>query len=147
MNRFLFLLKMVHMINILNFIFTFCFWEEIQVLELNAGHTVREAIHMLFEKNVCGAPIADALDPDATVARFSDRYIGFINFASILLWSLHKCEITHDKIKEKGGGSFFTMLDQNPQIGHTKVLLITFLLVYLCSNKIYNGLLQWFTLF
>ncbi|KAJ0076918.1 hypothetical protein Patl1_36449 [Pistacia atlantica] len=95
---------------------------EIQILELNAGHGVREAIQMLYERDVCAAPIADALDPDATtIARFSDRYIGFIDFASILLWSLHKCEKPHVKTKENGGESFFTMLDQNPQIGHTKI--------------------------
>ncbi|KAJ0009803.1 hypothetical protein Pint_34706 [Pistacia integerrima] len=81
-----------------------------------------EAIQMLYERDVCAAPIADALDPDATtIARFSDRYIGFIDFAGVLLWSLHKCEKPHVKTKENGGESFFTMLDQNPQIGHTKI--------------------------
>ncbi|KAH7515170.1 hypothetical protein JRO89_XSUnG0166300 [Xanthoceras sorbifolium] len=58
------------------------------VLELDAGKSVRDAIELLYEKNVCGAPIADVADPDATIGRFSDRYIGFIDLASIILWSL-----------------------------------------------------------
>lgn len=62
--------------------------EELQVLELNAGDSVRDAVHLLYKENVSGAPIADLLDTDATIGRFSDRYIGFIDFASIILWSL-----------------------------------------------------------
>lgn len=45
-------------------------------------------MQLLYEKNVSGAPIADLLDPDTTTGRFSDRYIGFIDFASIILWFL-----------------------------------------------------------
>lgn len=62
--------------------------EELLVLELNAGDSVRDAVHLLYKENVSGAPIADLLDTDATIGRFSDRYIGFIDFASIILWSL-----------------------------------------------------------
>lgn len=58
------------------------------MLELTAGDSVRDAVHLLYKKNVSGAPIADLLDPDTTIGRFSDRYIGFIDFASIILWSL-----------------------------------------------------------
>ncbi|KAL5858217.1 hypothetical protein ACOSQ3_005675 [Xanthoceras sorbifolium] len=99
---------------------------ELQVLELDAGKSVRDAIELLYEKNVCGAPIADVADPDATIGRFSDRYIGFIDLASIILWSLEKCETAHIQTKDSGGGEpgksgFFTMLEQNPQIGQTKI--------------------------
>lgn len=33
--------------------------EELQVLELNAGDGVRDAVHLLYKENVSGAPIAD----------------------------------------------------------------------------------------
>ncbi|KAH9656771.1 hypothetical protein KPL70_022804 [Citrus sinensis] len=102
--------------------------EELQVLELNAGDSVRDAVHLLYKENVSGAPIADLLDTDATIGRFSDRYIGFIDFASIILWSLEQCEKAHVRAtgdanddSEVGENVFFTMLEQNPQVGQTKI--------------------------
>lgn len=99
------------------------------MLELNAGDSVRDAVHLLYKENVSGAPIADLLDTDATIGRFSDRYIGFIDFASIILWSLEQCEKAHVRAtgdanddSEVGENVFFTMLEQNPQVGQTKVL-------------------------
>lgn len=57
---------------------------------------MRDAIHFLYEKNVLGAPIADVLessdDSNAISRRFSDQYVGFIDFASMVLWSL---EVNH----------------------------------------------------
>ncbi|KAK0582128.1 hypothetical protein LWI29_021846 [Acer saccharum] len=100
---------------------------ELQVLELNAGNSVRDATELLFENNLCGAPIADVPDPDhtTTIGRFSDRYIGFIDLASIILWSLQKCENDHIQTKDNASdepskSGFFTMLEQIPQIGRTK---------------------------
>ena len=68
------------------FFFSFC----CKVLELRAGDSVSDAIHKLYEKDVFGAPIADIFDPDNTTAtrRFLDPYIGFIDFASMVLWCL-----------------------------------------------------------
>lgn len=60
-------------------------------MELKTGDCLGDAIRLLHEKNVFGAPIAvDALDTDtATIGRkFSDGYIGFIDFARMVLWSL-----------------------------------------------------------
>lgn len=57
---------------------------------------MRDAIHFLYEKNVFGAPITDVLessdDSNAISRRFSDQYVGFIDFASMVLWSL---EVNH----------------------------------------------------
>lgn len=42
---------------------------------------------MLYEKNTFSAVI-DVLDTNTASLRFSDRYIGFIDFASMVLWCL-----------------------------------------------------------
>ena len=77
----------------LSMIFFFFFFSILlyEVLELRTGDSVRDAIHMLYEKDVFGAPIADVLDLDESTSatrRFSDKYIGFIDFASMVLWCL-----------------------------------------------------------
>jgi hypothetical protein len=58
------------------------------VLEIKAGNTIRDAIHMLYEKDTFGAVIVDVLDTETTDIRHSDRYIGFIAFPNIVLWCL-----------------------------------------------------------
>ncbi|RVW48356.1 SNF1-related protein kinase regulatory subunit gamma-1 [Vitis vinifera] len=69
----------------------------LSVLELKTGDSVRDAIHFLYEKNVFGAPITDVLessdDSNAISRRFSDQYVGFIDFASMVLWSLEVGEL------------------------------------------------------
>ncbi|XP_041016286.1 SNF1-related protein kinase regulatory subunit gamma-1-like [Juglans microcarpa x Juglans regia] len=72
------------------------------VLELKTGDTVGDAIQMLYEKDVFGVPIADILDldPDDDRRRFSDRYIGFIDFASMFLWCLENPDIGQTKVGE-----------------------------------------------
>ncbi|KAG7976025.1 hypothetical protein I3843_06G127700 [Carya illinoinensis] len=98
------------------------------VLELKTGDTVGDAIQMLYEKDVFGVPIADILDldPDDDRRRFSDRYIGFIDFASMFLWCLEELENGVRRAKGVGGeqirgNAFFAMLAQNPDISQTKV--------------------------
>jgi hypothetical protein len=58
------------------------------VLEIKAGNTIRDAIHMIYEKDTFGAVIVDVLDTETTDIRHSDRYIGFIAFPNIVLWCL-----------------------------------------------------------
>ncbi|OMO75634.1 Cystathionine beta-synthase, core [Corchorus olitorius] len=100
-------------------------------VELKTGDYVKDAIELLYTKNAFGAPIAEDLDPDTTVGRFLDRYIGFIDFATMFLWSLEKCEkgrvptahantIASDH-EETVKGSFLNLLEHNPEIGQTKV--------------------------
>lgn len=64
-----------------------------EVVELKTGDSVRDAIQFLYEMNVSGAPIADTSDLNFDAAPAAprllcDRYIGFIDFASMVLWSL-----------------------------------------------------------
>ncbi|XP_059591853.1 uncharacterized protein LOC100248741 [Vitis vinifera] len=103
----------------------------LSVLELKTGDSVRDAIHFLYEKNVLGAPIADVLessdDSNAISRRFSDQYVGFIDFASMVLWSLEESEKAEgDGNYNIGNNGIFSMLDQNPHIGQTKVFFLSF---------------------
>ncbi|KAB2634622.1 SNF1-related protein kinase regulatory subunit gamma-1-like [Pyrus ussuriensis x Pyrus communis] len=87
----------------------------VSFLELKTGASVRDAIHLLYEKNVCGAPIADT-----TSGSFSDPYIGFIDFASM------ECEKLGNRSKETeaesvGKYGVFDVLEQHPHIGQTKM--------------------------
>lgn len=43
---------------------------------------------MLYEKDTFGAVIVDVLNTETSSIRFSDRYIGFISFPNMVLWSL-----------------------------------------------------------
>lgn len=58
------------------------------MLEIKSGGTIRDAIHMLYEKDTFGAVIVDVLNTETSSIRFSDRYIGFISFPNMVLWSL-----------------------------------------------------------
>ncbi|KAL1114421.1 hypothetical protein V6Z11_D02G254400 [Gossypium hirsutum] len=85
------------------------------VVELKTGDTVKDAIEFLYTKNAFGAPIVDVLDPEIPLTRFPDRYIGFLDFATLVLWSLQNAS------KETGKGNFMSLLEKNPEIGNTKV--------------------------
>ncbi|XP_020210578.1 SNF1-related protein kinase regulatory subunit gamma-1-like [Cajanus cajan] len=96
------------------------------VLELKAGDSIRDAIHVLYEKDIFSAAIFDVSDSDTASVRFSDRYIGLIDFTSMVLWCLEEYDKmkndtmeSHLKVIEEDG--FFSILDQVPQIGQTKV--------------------------
>ncbi|MBA0614215.1 hypothetical protein Godav_014536 [Gossypium davidsonii] len=54
------------------------------VVELKTGDTVKDAIEFLYTKNAFGAPIVDVLDPEIPLTRFPDRYIGFLDFATLV---------------------------------------------------------------
>ncbi|XP_054787871.1 SNF1-related protein kinase regulatory subunit gamma-1-like [Prosopis cineraria] len=92
-------------------------------LELKAGDSVKDAIRMLYENDLFGAPIADVLDPDAPRMEFSYRYIGFLDFSTMVLWCIQEYENFTQKFKKNRleGTCFFSTLDQIPKIGHTKV--------------------------
>ncbi|KAK5837873.1 hypothetical protein PVK06_006600 [Gossypium arboreum] len=86
------------------------------VVELKTGDTVKDAIEFLYSKNAFGAPIVDVLDPEIPLTRFPDGYIGFLDFATLVLWSLQNAS------KETGKGNFMSLLEKNPETGHTKVV-------------------------
>ncbi|PPS05953.1 hypothetical protein GOBAR_AA14720 [Gossypium barbadense] len=79
------------------------------VVELKTGDTVKDAIEFLYSKNAFGAPIVDVLDPEIPLTRFPYRYIGFLDFATL------------NASKETGKGNFVSLLEKNPETGHTKV--------------------------
>ncbi|WJX36225.1 hypothetical protein P8452_24127 [Trifolium repens] len=96
------------------------------VLEIKAGNTIRDAIHMIYEKDTFGAVIVDVLDTETTDIRHSDRYIGFIAFPNIVLWCLEEYEniredATDNHLKDVENDGLFSILDRIPQIGQTKV--------------------------
>ncbi|KAI3978841.1 hypothetical protein MKX01_016016 [Papaver californicum] len=100
-----------------------------QVLELKSEDTIRDAVKLLYKKNVFGAPILDAMNSspnlNVTSNKFTDRYIGFIDFPRMVLWSLEEREvmdIKHDELKEIGSEGILSMLDKIPHIGQTKVV-------------------------
>ncbi|CAN0866514.1 SNF1-related protein kinase regulatory subunit gamma-1 [Linum grandiflorum] len=114
------------------------------VMEVKAGESVEDAIEMLYKKNVSGAPIADFIDPDNMMSgRVSDRYMGFIDFARMLLWCFHKCDNKPlNNHTTNPLDSFFTMLHHNPDIAQTKVLTLCCLMNHCipsCSEQVQIG--------
>ncbi|KAF6171176.1 hypothetical protein GIB67_027982 [Kingdonia uniflora] len=98
------------------------------VLELYSEDCLKEAIKLLYEKNVFGAPITDALEeePKPELEKFLDRYIGFIDFATMVLWSIEERdkldpEIKHEVCEGINTNGIFSMLEKIPSIGKTKV--------------------------
>lgn len=88
------------------------------VLELRHDDCVQDAIGSLYERNVFGAPIINSVSSDR--GNFVDRDIGFIEFSSMVLWSLEE----FDKVSAEsttGNHGFLSMLDQISQIGQTKI--------------------------
>lgn len=60
------------------------------VLEIKSDDRVQDAISLLYDKNVSGAPIVGNVNSD--FKEFVDRDIGFIEFSSMVLWCL---EVNH----------------------------------------------------
>lgn len=64
-------------------LFLFYFHGIYKVLELNSGDSVKDANCFLYEKNVSGALFADT-----SIGTFLDRYVGVIDIADMVLWSI-----------------------------------------------------------
>ncbi|KAK9691062.1 hypothetical protein RND81_09G173500 [Saponaria officinalis] len=100
-------------------------------MEVQANDLVRDAIQKLYQKNASVALITDpsAVKPDTNVvsnAMLSDRYIGIISFASMVLWCIQELRAVdpyHIKVdpKNKSLDGFFSRLDQDPRIKQSKV--------------------------
>ena len=56
------------------------------ILEIKPDDHVQDVITLLYNKKVSGAPIVDDVKSD--FGKFLDRDIGFIEFSSMVLWSL-----------------------------------------------------------
>ncbi|KAJ8465474.1 hypothetical protein OPV22_028026 [Ensete ventricosum] len=84
----------------------------VPVFEIKFDDCVAHAIRLLYENNVSGAAIIDPAD--SASKKSMDRDIGFIDFSSMVLWSL-----------EEGNHGFFDMLEKNSHIGRTKIIELT----------------------
>ncbi|XP_050935007.1 SNF1-related protein kinase regulatory subunit gamma-1-like [Cucumis melo] len=93
------------------------------VLEVKTGDFVKDALRIMFKKNVASALIADV-----STDGFPDRFIGFVHLSSLLLWCIQEIRkleneiecIESEKTKETVCG-IMGFLEQNPHIGQTKV--------------------------
>lgn len=92
-----------------------------RVFEVKTGDSVKDAIRVMFQKNVACALIADVSSDG-----FPDRFIGLVHLSSLLLWCIQESKkleneierIEPEETKETGILGF---LEQNPHIGQTKV--------------------------
>ncbi|XP_019416486.1 PREDICTED: SNF1-related protein kinase regulatory subunit gamma-1-like [Lupinus angustifolius] len=106
-----------------------------QVLELKAGDSLRDAIHMLYQKDIFSAAILDVSHSNTTppTMTFTTSYIAIIDFSTMVLWCLQEYEKILEnsmenspndgvpKVKDIESHGFFSILDRFPQIGQTKV--------------------------
>ncbi|KAG6605070.1 SNF1-related protein kinase regulatory subunit gamma-1, partial [Cucurbita argyrosperma subsp. sororia] len=93
------------------------------VLEVKTGDCVKDAIRVMFKKNVDCALIADV-----TSEGFPERFIGFVHLSSLLLWCIQEIGKLEDEIKciesegtQENVRGILSFLEQNPHIGQTKV--------------------------
>jgi CBS domain-containing protein len=59
-------------------------------VEVTASDTIGDALKLLYKQRVLGAPVRDPHRLDS--APLTDRYVGLIDFASMVLWAL---EVLH----------------------------------------------------
>ncbi|CAL9137452.1 unnamed protein product [Musa acuminata var. zebrina] len=94
----------------------------VPVLEVKFDDCVAHAIGLLYENNVSGAAIIDPAD--SASKKSMDRDIGFIEFSSMVLWSLEEIDKARTASKE-GNHGFFDMPEKNSQIEQTKIIELT----------------------
>ncbi|CAK9863884.1 unnamed protein product [Sphagnum jensenii] len=58
------------------------------VVEVTANDTIGDALKLLYRQRVLGAPVRDSHRLDS--APLTDRYVGLIDFASMVLWALEQ---------------------------------------------------------
>lgn len=88
------------------------------VMELKHDDIVKDAIRSFCDRNLFGAPIIHSVSSDR--GDYIDRDIGFIEFSSMVLWSLEEFDRASADSKS-GNHGFLSTLDQVPQIGQTKI--------------------------
>ncbi|XP_020522877.1 SNF1-related protein kinase regulatory subunit gamma-1 isoform X2 [Amborella trichopoda] len=64
--------------------------------------------------------IHNSSDADSSTENSMDRDIGLIEFSSMVLWAIEEVEKAESELCSKSG-SFFSMLDQLPNIGRAKI--------------------------
>ncbi|KAM1433142.1 hypothetical protein ACFX1R_016464 [Malus domestica] len=63
---------------------------ENQVIEIRSDTSLAEAVKILAQHRILGAPVVDVDAPED--ASWIDRYIGIVEFAGIVVWILHQSE-------------------------------------------------------
>ncbi|RAL42822.1 hypothetical protein DM860_009329 [Cuscuta australis] len=61
-----------------------------QVIEIKSDASLGEAVKLLSQNKLLGAPVVDVDAPED--ASWIDRYIGIVEFAGIVVWILHQSE-------------------------------------------------------
>ncbi|CAK9203310.1 unnamed protein product [Sphagnum jensenii] len=70
------------------------------VVEVTANDTIGDALKLLYKQRVLGAPVRDPHRLDS--APWTDRYVGLIDFASMVLWALEEFEDAEERAKVSG---------------------------------------------
>jgi CBS domain-containing protein len=70
------------------------------VVEVTANDTIGDALKLLYKQRVLGAPVRDPHRLDS--APLTDRYVGLIDFASMVLWALEEFEDAEESAKVSG---------------------------------------------
>nr|CAD1834266.1 unnamed protein product [Ananas comosus var. bracteatus] len=86
--------------------------------ELKPDDCVLDAINLMYKNNVSGAIIVENVDTDFQT--FVNRHIGFIEFSSLVLWSLEEFGNVNAEYKISDHG-FLSALEQTSQIARTKI--------------------------
>ncbi|CAM0881835.1 unnamed protein product [Alopecurus aequalis] len=87
-------------------------------LELNLDGSVLDAIGSMYRSDAAGAVIVDEVH--ASLGKFVDRDIGFVDFPSLVLWAVEEL----DKVcteREDESSDFLSSLKCHPQIAETKI--------------------------
>ncbi|GLJ19117.1 hypothetical protein SUGI_0343350 [Cryptomeria japonica] len=70
------------------------------VLEIKSNDSIEVAITCLYKQNVMGAPVLD--ESASNQNPLTDRYIGLVEFAGMVLWVLEKFKLAESEIKSRG---------------------------------------------
>ncbi|THU44736.1 hypothetical protein C4D60_Mb02t10490 [Musa balbisiana] len=105
-----------------SFFLKLCLTNRLEESPVKFDDCVAHAIRLLYENNVSGAAIIDPAD--SASKKSMDRDIGFIEFSSMVLWSLEEIDKVRAASKD-GNHGFFDMLEKNSQIGQTKIIELT----------------------
>lgn len=87
-------------------------------VEIKLDGCARDAIDSMYRSNAAGAVIVD--DVQTSFGKFVDRDIGFVEFSSLVLWTLEELEKVGTEPEDKSS-DFLTSLKQHPQISETKI--------------------------
>ncbi|CAK9203281.1 unnamed protein product [Sphagnum troendelagicum] len=93
------------------------------VVEVTANDTIGDALKLLYKQRVLGAPVRDSHRLDS--APLTDRYVGLIDFASMVLWALEQVsggtQSTSSPADDDLEDGFFGLLNKLDSVKSTNV--------------------------